>query len=603
MSRALLYLKDIHLTFGGEALFAGADLTVPPRARIALVGRNGSGKSTLMKIAAGMIEPDAGERFQDPGARVIYLPQEPDLAGFDTIDAYLAAGYEARPGLRAQMLDAFDLDGAKAIDGLSGGEARRAAIARALASEPDILLADEPTNHLDLTIIEALEKRLGGLSSAIVLISHDRRLLEKVTTQTVWIDRGRTRHLSKGFAAFEEWRDTLLEEEEATRHKLDRKIAMEEDWLRYGVTARRKRNVRRLAALHDLRRTARAWKEAPGMVQFSAYAAERSGKRVIKAEGLEKSFGERTIVTNFSIEIARGDRIGIVGPNGAGKSTLIKLLTGALAPDAGAVEFGARVEAVIVDQNRSNIDPSARVADAITDGRGDFVTLSTGRKHVASYLKDFLFASEQWRAPVSSLSGGERGRLALAAALAKPSNLLILDEPTNDLDLETLDLLEDLLADYTGALLLVSHDRAFLDRLATSVIAPDEALNGTWTEYVGGYSDLLAARAARKAEATPIDARGKSSTRQKSDPPPVKSQTGAQKLSYKEKFALEKLPGEIAELEQEIARLEGALDDSGLFERDPAAFAQKAKRLDAAKQRLSAAEEEWLELEMKREAL
>ncbi|MBI1365035.1 MAG: ATP-binding cassette domain-containing protein [Alphaproteobacteria bacterium] len=597
----LLQLSDIRLSFGGEPLLAGAALSVAPRERIALVGRNGSGKSTLLKIAAGLIDFDGGERFLDPGAIVSYLPQEPDFAGYPTVGAFAAADLNEASDRQApaRLLDAFGLDAAAPTASLSGGEARRAAIARALAPGPDILLLDEPTNHLDLPAIAWLEDYLAGLAAGIVVISHDRRFLENLTTRTVWIDRGATRQLSAGFKSFEEWRDRLLEEEEAARHKLDRKIAMEEDWVRYGVTARRKRNVRRMAELAEMRKARREERRAAGAVAFSLAGGEKSGKRVIVAEGVSKRFGDKTVVEGFSIEIARGDRIGFVGPNGAGKTTLLKLLTGALEPDEGKVRLGSNLQIITLDQRRASLEAEMRVADAITDGRGDWVTINNERRHAASYLKDFLFTPEQFKAPVSSLSGGERGRLVLAAALAKPSNVLVLDEPTNDLDLETLDLLQETLAAYDGTLLLVSHDRSFLDRTTTSIVAPaPDGKPGRWLDYVGGYDDMIAQR----GSAPGLEARAVAPAAKKSQASPPKAPPAKTKLSYKEKFVLEQLPGKIAALEQDIARLKSALADPGLFERDARAFSMAAADLAAAETALAAAEEEWLNLEMKREA-
>ncbi len=611
MAVNLLSLEDIRLSFGGDALLDGAALTVASDARIALVGRNGSGKSTLLKIAAGIIDHDAGARYVDPKCTVAYLPQEPDFgdraAIVDVVTGDLPDAID--PGIGLRVMHELGLVPDAATATLSGGEARRVAIARAFAHDPDVLLMDEPTNHLDIAMVEWLEGALRNSRAGLVLISHDRRLLEKITTETVWIDRGRTRHLSQGFASFEAWRDKALEEEAAHAHKLDRKIAMEEDWLRYGVTARRKRNVRRLADLHQLRLDRKTARKAPGQVTFSVNEAGRSSKRLIKADKISKAFDGRPIVKDFSIEIAAGDRVGLVGPNGAGKTTLLSMLTGVLAPDQGDVALGASVAMVSLDQKRAALNPNDRVADAITDGRGDWVEIGGQKKHSAAYLKDFLFAPEQFRSPITALSGGERGRLALAAALAKPSNLLVLDEPTNDLDLETLDLLEELLADYQGTLLLVSHDRSFLDRIATSVIALGDA-PGEWIEYVGGYSDMTEQRRlAGRAKTGPAKTGSLKTGSAKIGAADKQSSGGAQtpaarvKLSYKEKFALEQLPGKIAALEQEIEALRAALADPTLFESDGAAFNKKAARLEAAEQECAAAEEEWLELEMKREEI
>ncbi len=598
MAPPLLTLDDIRLGFGGDAILDGASLVIEPGARIALVGRNGSGKSTLLRIAAGQVEPDGGARYVDPGATIAYLPQEPDLSGFKTAGEYVETGLIApAAGALGRLYAEFGVDPAAPCATLSGGEARRAALVRVFAAKPDAVLLDEPTNHLDLPAIEALETRLAGLRAAIVVISHDRRFLDTLTTRTVWIDRGKTRFLDRGFKDFEAWRDKVLEDEETAAHKLDRKIVAEEHWVRYGVTARRKRNVRRMRELGDLRRERRERRRAVGAVNFSANESGASGKRVILAEGVSKTFGDRTIVEGFSIEIARGDRVGVVGPNGAGKTTLLKMLTDELKPDAGRVTLGAGLNMITLDQRRASLRDEDRVADAITDGRGDWVTIGAEKRHVATYLRDFLFKPEQWRTPVKALSGGERGRLALAAALAKPSNLLVLDEPTNDLDLETLDLLEELVAGYQGTLLIVSHDRDFLNKTVTSIVTPDPSGRaGQWTEYAGGYDDMIAQRC--EAPRAGVRDTAKAAVRTAAETP-----TARARLSFKEKFALEQLPGRIDALSNEIAKLKAALADPKLFERDAAGFAAKAKALEAAEAALCAAEGEWLALEMRREAL
>ena len=442
MPPPLVQLRDIALTFGGTPLLAGVELAVSAGERVCLVGRNGSGKTTLLKIAAGLIEPDRGSRFVQPGATVRYLPQEPDFAGATSTLAYVEAGLA--PGddrHRAHyLLEQLGLNGEEDPARLSGGEARRAALARVLAPDPDVLLLDEPTNHLDLTTIDWLERELAARRGALVVISHDRRFLANLSRATIWLDRGMTRCIERGFAGFEAWRDEALAEEEREQHKLDRKIVAEEHWLRYGVTARRKRNVRRLGALQALRESRRAYRATVGKAAISATAADASGKLVIEADRIAKSYDGRPIVRDFSIRIQRGDRIGIIGPNGSGKTTLINLLTGALAPDAGAVRLGANLAIATLDQHRERLDPTATVAEALTGSRGDTVVIGGQARHVVGYMKDFLFAEVQRGTPLGVLSGGERGRLMLARALAKPSNLLVLDEPTNDLDLETLEL-------------------------------------------------------------------------------------------------------------------------------------------------------------------
>ena len=596
----ILALQDIRLTLGSTLLLERAELSLLSGDKVALVGRNGSGKSTLLKIAAGEIEPDGGKRFLQPGATIRYLPQEPDLSGYATTLDYAAGGLEAGndPHRARYLLEHLGLTGSEEPSRLSGGEARRAALARVLAPEPDILLLDEPTNHLDLPAIEWLEAELASLRSALVIISHDRRFLSDLTRSTVWLDRGVTRRLNRGFSAFEDWRDTVLEEEELARHKLDRQIVREEHWLTYGVTARRKRNVRRLEGLGNLRQERRELKRQVGTVKLSVAEADLSGKMVLEAEHIGKSFGDRLIVGDFTTRIIRGDRIGIVGANGAGKTTLIKLLTGELAPDTGRVRLGSNLEVATLDQRRARLDPASTLKQAITAGGSDTLVINGVPKHVMGYMKDFLFTPEQARTTVEKLSGGERGRLGLARLLALPSNVLVLDEPTNDLDLETLDLLQEMLGDYPGTVIVVSHDRDFLDRVATSVIVAEG--EGRWTEYAGGYSDMVAQRGygvtkpelekSAKADRAPAEPAA---------PPP----TARPKLSFKHKHALETLPKEIARLTAEIARLNGLLADPDLYARDPKAFAAASQHLTAAEAAKAKAEDDWLELELLREEL
>ncbi len=605
MAPPLLFLQDIHLTLGGKPLLEGADITVAPGERLALVGRNGSGKSTLLRIAAGELEKDSGTRFFQPDATVRYLPQEPDLAGFDTVLAYVEAGlgpndedYRCR-----YLLEQLGLTGEENPARLSGGEQRRAALARVLAPEPDILLLDEPTNHLDLPAIEWLEQELNSLRSALVLISHDRRFLQTLSRATVWLDRGKTRRLDRGFGQFEAWRDQVLEEEELNRHKLARQIVNEEHWVRYGVSARRKRNMGRMARLQDLRAEYRDARRAVGDVKMAVSEARLSGKLVIEAERISKSYGDRAIVRDFSIRVLRGDRIGIVGQNGAGKTTLINMLTGQLAPDEGEVRIGANVELASLDQRRMTLDPQSTLKDALTGGGSDFVEVNGERKHVIGYMKDFLFTPEQARTPVSRLSGGERGRLTLARALALPSNLIVLDEPTNDLDLETLDLLQEMLTDYPGTVIVVSHDRDFLDRVSTSVIVSEG--DGKWQEYAGGYSDMVAQRGQGVGSGTSrkmIPQKG-----EEMRPAPVLSAVASPakkgRMSFKQKHALETLPARMADLQAQMAKLQKRLDDSELYSKDPATFARVSAAFAQAEKELATAEEQWLELEVLREEL
>ncbi len=600
MAPPILVLQGIGLTLGGKPLIESADLQVERGDRLCLVGRNGSGKSTLLKIAAGQIEADHGQRFLQPDATVRYLPQEPDIAGYANVHDYVTSGlahgdddYRAR-----YLLEQLGLTGAEKPENLSGGETRRAALARALAPEPAILLLDEPTNHLDLPAIEWLESELQSLRSALVIISHDRRFLQNLSKKTVWLDRGVTKKLDRGFGEFEAWRDDLLEQEERDAQKLDRKIVAEEHWVRYGVTGRRKRNVRRMAGLAELRTQRREAKKSVGEVTISVAEGKTSGRLVVEAENVGKNYDERTIVKGLSLRVLRGDRLALVGPNGAGKTTLINLLTGELAPDAGTVRLGTNLQMATLDQRRAALDPNATLADTLTGGGSDWVEINGEKKHIIGYMKDFLFPPEQARTPTGKLSGGERARLLLARALSLPSNFLVLDEPTNDLDLETLDLLQEMLADYPGTILLVSHDRDFLDRVAGSVLVSEG--EGRWIEYAGGYTDMLAqrgfglspsAKPSRPVEKKPADA------------PQAPRAEAKRRLSFKEKHALENLPGNIEKLRATAKKLHDILDDHELYARDAQQFADASALLAKTEAELAAAEDQWLELEILREEI
>ena len=596
----LLSLQDVQLTFGGTQLLESAELIVSPGQRIALVGRNGSGKSTLLKIAAGIVQQDGGKRFAEPSATIRYLPQEPDLSAYATTLAYVEAGLA--PGddeYRAQyLLEALGLTGKEDPKTLSGDTGQRGAAARVLAPQPDVLLLDEPTNHLDLPVIEWLQTELDSMRSAMVLISHDRRFLTDLTRSTVWLDRGLTRRIEKGFGAFEGWRDEVLEQEEKDRHKLDRQIVREEHWLRYGVTARRKRNVGRLERLANLRQDRRDQRRATGNVAMQVTEGRTSGALVVEAENISKTFGTKTVVRDFSTRVLRGDRVGLVGPNGAGKTTLIKMLNGLLEPDSGTIKLGSAIELAMLDQGRARLDPETRLRDALTGGGSDTLKINGENKHVVGYMKDFLFTPEQANTPIGKLSGGERARVALARALALPSNVLVLDEPTNDLDLETLDLLEEMVSDYSGTVIVVSHDRDFLDRVATSIIMAEG--NGNWLEYAGGYSDMVAQRgagvSARVVEKAPAAEKPKAAA-------PVQTQAAKRKLSFKEKHALETLPKDIEKLDALMETLNKKLADASYYTRDPNGFAKDTAALGEAATRKTAAEEQWLELEMLREEL
>jgi len=600
MAPPLLTLRDIHLTFGGTPLLEGADLSVTAGDRLCLVGRNGSGKSTLLKIVAGMVQADRGDRVMQTGVTMRYLPQEPDLSGFKDVLSYVEDGLN--PGddhYRAlSLLGALGLDGTEDPARLSGGEARRAALARTLAPSPDILLLDEPTNHLDLPAIEWLEGELKSMRSAMVLISHDRRFLANLSRATIWLDRGATRRLEQSFAAFEDWRDQLLEQEETERHKLDRKIVAELDWVRHGVSGRRKRNMGRMRALQDLKTERREQRKVTGNVTLNVSEAETSSKLIAELKGVNKAYGDLTVLQDVSVKVQRGERLGIIGPNGAGKTTLLNVLTGKLEADSGSVRLGDNIALVKLDQKRESLDPEMTLQYALAGG-SDKVTINGQPRHVMSYMKDFLFTPEQARSPLRVLSGGERGRLMLARALSKPSNVLVLDEPTNDLDLETLDLLQEMLADYPGTVLLVSHDRDFLDRVCTSVLGFEG--EGRWQVYAGGYSDMVAQRGAGVEAKAAAKAVAKESAEKSEGAAPRAA--SKRKLSFKEKHALETLPKTMASLQDEIAKQQRILHDPQLFSKSPAKFRAATDALEKAGADLAKAEEQWLELEMLREEI
>ncbi|MEO1291263.1 MAG: ATP-binding cassette domain-containing protein [Pseudomonadota bacterium] len=602
----LLTLTDIALTWGGTPLFDGVTLAAGRGERTALVGRNGSGKSTLLKIIAGQVTPDRGERFVQPGARIAYLPQDPDLSAFATLGDYAAGDLEEHERYKAEMaMEGLEVREHLAPDNASGGERRRAALARLLAAEPELMLLDEPTNHLDIATIDYLETTLRESRAGFILISHDRAFLTDLTRSTLWIDRGVTRRLDRGFVAFEDWRDRVFEEEETQRHKLDRQIKREEHWIIHGVSGRRKRNVRRVAELADLRQERREMVARKGAAAMALEAGGTSGKLVIEAKNIAKQFGERAIVDDFSIRIQRRDRVAFVGPNGAGKTTLLKMLTGELAPDQGSIRLGTNIDMAVFDQARAQIDETLTLWEALTQdtllglkGSNDQILVRGKPKHVVGYLKEFLFDERQARGPVSALSGGERARLLLARIMARESNLLVLDEPTNDLDIETLDLLIELLADYDGTLLLVSHDRDFIDRIATSTIAMEG--DGRAVEYAGGWSDYRAqARSAETQAAKPIrkpDQSRPSEPRPHPAPKPAPS-----KLTFTQEKRLDALPDEIAQLEDDIAKLEIVLAQPDLYTREPKKFEQATKLITDRHTKLAAAEEEWLTLEALRE--
>jgi ABC transport system ATP-binding/permease protein len=594
-------LQGVSVTFGGRPLFESIDVSIGRGDRVCLVGRNGSGKSTLLKVLAGQILPDAGALFVQPGARVAYLPQEPDFTGCATVQDYVVQGLPADEQDEAHRVDAvldrLQVAGDRDPRTLSGGESRRTALARTLVGNPDVMLLDEPTNHLDLPTIEWLEEELLAYRGGLLLISHDRSFLNRLAKRTLWLDRGTVRATERGFSEFEAWQAEIFESEEAAAHKLDRKIEAETKWMREGISARRTRNMGRVRNLQALRGDRAERIRGGQQAKLAVAEAERGGRLVIEATGISKSYqsdaGPKTIVQGFSTRILRGDRLGLIGPNGAGKSTLLKMLTGQLEPDEGVIKLGTNLDTAYFDQRREGLDPEDTIRKVLCPFGGDAVMVNGQSRHVVGYIKDFLFDTRQLDSPVKSLSGGERNRLLLARLFAKPSNMMILDEPTNDLDMDTLDLLEDVLGDYQGTLLLVSHDRDFLDRLVTSTIALEG--DGTATEYAGGYSDYLNQRPAK----TPTTPAAKPRTAAPSAAP-AKPRG---KLSYKDQRELDELPTRMDALSAEIAKLESALADPDLFTRNPAKFQKTSEQLHAKQSDLAAAEERWLELEALREEL
>ncbi|NOC44416.1 MULTISPECIES: ABC-F family ATP-binding cassette domain-containing protein [unclassified Ruegeria] len=596
----LLQMSGISLTFGGEPVFSELDLVVQPGDRVALVGRNGSGKSTLMKVMAGLVEADRGEIVVPPGKSVGYMEQDPTMEGFATLGDYASSGLEPGELYKVERAGAgLKFDPARAVETASGGERRRAALAKLMAEAPDLMLLDEPTNHLDIEAIAWLERELGSTRAAFVLISHDRAFLRALTRATLWIDRGAVRRQEQGFDAFEAWRDKIWEEEDQQRHKLNRLIKSEAKWAVEGISARRKRNQGRVRALQALRAEKAAQIKRQGSAAMTLEAGPKSGRKVIEAKGLAKGFGDKQIVRNFDLLVQRGDRVAFVGPNGVGKTTLLKMLLGQVEPDEGSVSLGTNLEVAVFDQTRAQLDPEMSLWDSLTgdpdmrvSGKADQVMVGGQPKHVVGYLKEFLFDERQARAAVKSLSGGEKARLLLAKLMAKSSNLLVLDEPTNDLDVETLDLLQELLDDYDGTVLLVSHDRDFLDRVATTTIAMEG--NGRATVYAGGWSDYIAQRG---------EVSEKKDIKTKLSKPKVKQEAKARSgLSFSEKHRLEKLPAEIERLEAEIAKLEELMSDPELFTREPVKFQKASEALVERQDKLSAAEEEWLTLEEKAQA-
>ncbi|MEL6449679.1 MAG: ATP-binding cassette domain-containing protein [Pseudomonadota bacterium] len=596
----LLQLSDISLTFGGDPVFDALSLVVQPGDRVALVGRNGSGKSTLMKVMGGLVEPDRGSVVAGPGVSVGYMEQDPDMEGFSTLGDFAVHGLGPAELYKVERAGVgLKFDPARPVATASGGERRRAALARLMAEAPDVMLLDEPTNHLDIEAIAWLEAELRSTRAGFVLISHDRAFLRALTRATLWIDRGMVRRQEKGFDAFEAWRDATWEEEDTQRHKLNRKIKAEARWAVEGISARRKRNQGRVRALQDLRAERAGQINRQGAAAMAFEAGQKSGRKVIEAIDISKAYGEKVILSPFSLKVQRGDRIAFVGPNGVGKTTLLNMLVGQDQPDTGTVSLGTNLEIAVFDQARAQLDPQMSLWDSLTgdpdmrvSGKADQVMVRGAPKHVVGYLKEFLFDEAQARAPVRSLSGGEKARLLLAKIMARQSNLLVLDEPTNDLDVETLDLLQDLIGQYDGTVLLVSHDRDFLDRVAVTTIAMEG--DGRATVYAGGWSDYQAQRRPKAAKGH-AEATKASAAQSKSDTP---QKAG---LTFTEKHRLEALPGEMEGLEAEIAKVQELLSDPELFTANPVKFQKATDALIERQAKLDAAEEEWLALEEKAE--
>jgi ATP-binding cassette subfamily F protein uup len=597
----LVALKDVRLQDGQRPLFDGVDLAVEPRSRAALVGRNGAGKSTLMKVVMGLIEPDSGDRSIQSAVRFAYVPQEPVITGETLLD-YASSG-EAETWTAESWLETFGLNPAKSTQGLSGGETRRAALAKAFAEEPDLLLLDEPTNHLDILAIELLENELIQARFALLVVSHDRAFLNRVTNTVHWLEGRRVRTLNKGFVEFDEWSSKVLEEEAESLRRLTKTIERETATFYSSITARRSRNEGRARSLQALRaERAEKMKDVPRELYLGVDSGSTSGKLVAEIKHVSKGFNGRTLFKDLTTRIIRGDRLGIVGPNGAGKTTLVKTLLGELAPDEGTVRMGANLEPVYLDQSREGLKSDMTLWDALTPGGGDSILVRGVSKHVAAYAKDFLFSEAQLRQPISTLSGGERNRLLLARALAKPANMLILDEPTNDLDMDTLDKLEELLEGYDGTLILVSHDRDFIDRLSTSTLA----LNGRGdiVETPGGWTDFIRQNPGfLQPGANPRPQDKAAAQRAAAAPPPAVAPKKTAKLSFKDAHRLKELEALIDALPATIAKHDATLADPGLYARDPKAFDAAMKAAEKARAELESAELEWLELEEKKAAL
>ena len=595
----LLQLNEISLTFGGDPIFDGLSLVAQPGDRVALVGRNGSGKSTLMKVMGGLVEPDSGEVIAGPGVSVGYMEQEPDLSGFATLGDFAAHGLDESEMYKVERAGAgLKFDPARPVETASGGERRRAALARLMAGGPDLMLLDEPTNHLDIEAIAWLEAELKATRKGYILISHDRAFLQALTRATLWIDRGMVKRQERGFGEFEAWRDATWEEEDTQRHKLNRKIKAEARWAVEGISARRKRNQGRVRALQELRAERAGQITRQGAAAMAFEAGKKSGRKVIEATQITKAFGDKKILEPFDITINRGDRIALVGPNGVGKTTLLNMMIGREEPDTGTIKLGTNLELALFDQSRAQLDGDMTLWDSLTgdpemrvSGKADQVMVRGMPKHVVGYLKEFLFDEGQARAPVRSLSGGEKARLLLAKLMARSSNFLVLDEPTNDLDIETLDLLQDLLGQYDGTVVLVSHDRDFLDRVAVTTIAMEG--DGKATVYAGGWSDYIAQRNQDDFGDSVVKSKRSASKGKEKEEAPKSG------LSFTEKHRLETIPAEMERLEAEIGKLQELMGDPALFTENPVKFQKATDALIERQSKLDAAEEEWMLLEEK----
>ena len=601
MAAPILSYEDLGLIQGEGWLLRGLDLYVGGRDRLALIGRNGAGKTTLLKCLAGLIDTDEGKRTIVPGTQVVLLEQDPSMDAFDTLETWVLHGADApQAHAAAALADQLGIDLSRPTATASGGERRRAAIARALAQNPDVLLLDEPTNHLDLGAIEWLEEWLKRFTGAFIVISHDRTFLTRLTRSCIWLDRGSLRRAEIGFGGFEAWTERVYDEEARAAEKLDAKLKIELHWLQRGVTARRRRNQGRLAKLHEMRAQRAAMLGPAGSAKLALAKDDVRSKTVIDADNVGKSYGDRQIIRGFSLRIQRGDRIGLVGPNGAGKTTLLKLLTGEIQPDVGTVSQAKTLSGIVIDQQRKLMEPQKRVKDVLANG-GDWIDVRGSKKHIKGYLKEFLFDPSLTDAPIGSLSGGERSRLLLAREFAREANLLVLDEPTNDLDLETLDLLQEVIADYEGTVLIVSHDRDFLDRTVTITLGFDGS--GKVDIVAGGYEDWIRKRYEAHRPRATVKAAEKGGAVAASGAAGPGPAPGNKKLTYKDQRDYDRLPGEIERLEAEVAGDEAALSDADLYARDPDRFAKLTERIARNRTEIEAAELRWLEVAEMAEAL